>query len=110
MDGALLSLAPQIKTILASYGVPVSLVLLETRFQRALKGWPVADLFPGADRLRAVRIVGATLRLLSGRVTSPTLLEQIRGLQALFPDMRPCVFEPSESDEFHAGQRSMASR
>jgi hypothetical protein len=47
---------------------------------------------------------GATFALLSGRVTSPTLLQQIRGLQALFPNMRRYVFEPSESDELNAAQ------
>ena len=47
---------------------------------------------------------GATLAFLSGRITSPTLLQQIRGLQALFPHMRRYVFEPSESGEVHAAQ------
>jgi molybdopterin-containing oxidoreductase family iron-sulfur binding subunit len=47
---------------------------------------------------------GATLRLLSGRVTSPTLLEQLRRLQALFPKMRRHIFEPSETDELRAAQ------
>ena len=42
---------------------------------------------------------GAGLRLLSGRITSPTLLDQIAGLKARYPDLRWHQFEPSENDD-----------
>ena len=42
---------------------------------------------------------GAGLRLLSGRITSPTLLDQIAGLKARYPDLRWHQFEPAENDD-----------
>ena len=47
---------------------------------------------------------GATLRLLTGRVTSPTLLGQLGALRAAFPNMRWHVFEPSETGALHVAE------
>ncbi len=55
--------------------------------------------FEGALREHLVRHAadqGAGLRLLSGRITSPTLLDQTEGLAAVYPRMRWHVFEPTE--------------
>ena len=48
---------------------------------------------------RHVTDKGASLRLLSGRVTSPTLLDQIAALKERFPDLRWHRFEPAEDDD-----------
>ena len=69
-----------------------------------ISDWPA---FEGALRRRLEpRLAdgGASFRLLSGRITSPTLLEQIRKLQVLYPNMRRHVFEPLESDGLDAVQ------
>ena len=42
---------------------------------------------------------GAGLRLLSGRITSPTLLDQIAALKARYPDLRWHMFEPADDDD-----------
>ena len=42
---------------------------------------------------------GGGLRLLTGRVTSPTLLDQIANLQKTLPDLRWHVYEPTDSAE-----------
>ena len=57
---------------------------------------------PRLERLRADG--GATLRLLTGRITSPTLLDQIGKLKSAFPNMRWHAFEPSESGVLDAAQ------
>ena len=69
-----------------------------------ISDWPA---FESALRPRLAQHAadkGATLRLLTGRVTSPTLLKQIRGLQAAFPKMRRHVFEPSDEGSVVAAQ------
>ena len=69
-----------------------------------ISDWPAFEsaLSPRLEQHKADG--GATLRLLSGRVTSPTLLDQIFALQAVFPNMRWHVFEPTETDELLAAQ------
>jgi len=47
---------------------------------------------------------GATLRLLSGRLTSATLVEQALKLHALYPKMRRHVFEPSGPEDLQAAE------
>ena len=47
---------------------------------------------------------GGGLRLLAGRVTSPTLLEQIANLQKALPDLRWHVYEPTEGAEGEAAR------
>ena len=42
---------------------------------------------------------GAGLRLLSGRITSPSLLDQIAALKARYPDLRWHQFEPAGNDD-----------
>ena len=46
---------------------------------------------------------GAGLRLLSGRITSPTLLDQIAALKARYPDLRWHRFEPADDDDIEFG-------
>ena len=69
-----------------------------------ISDWPafVSALQPRLEQLRSGR--GASLRLLSGRVTSPTLLEQRQKLDAALPNMRWHVFEPSETETPQAAQ------
>ena len=45
---------------------------------------------------------GAGLRLLSGRITSPTLLDQIAALKARYPDLRWHRFEPADHDDIES--------
>ena len=45
---------------------------------------------------------GAGLRLLTGRISSPTLLDQIGGLLKAYPNMRWHVFEPTEASDAEA--------
>ena len=42
---------------------------------------------------------GAGLRLLSGRITSPSLLDQIAAMKSRFPDLRWHRFEPAEDED-----------
>ena len=50
---------------------------------------------------------GAGLRLLSGRVTSPTLLDQIAALKGRFPDLRWHTFEPADLDDVEPARRGL---
>jgi hypothetical protein len=47
---------------------------------------------------------GAGLRLLSGRITSPTLLDQIAALKARYPDLRRHRFEPADHDDIESAR------
>ena len=47
---------------------------------------------------------GGGLRLLTGRVTSPTLLDQIANLQKALPDLRWHVYEPTDGAEGEAAR------
>jgi molybdopterin-containing oxidoreductase family iron-sulfur binding subunit len=47
---------------------------------------------------------GSGLRLLSGRITSPTLLDQIEGLLKTYPSMRWHMFEPTEDPDADAAK------
>ena len=58
-----------------------------------------------ALREQLVRGGGAGFRLLTGRVTSPTLLGQIAALRDAFPDMRWHVHEPVDATNAEAGAR-----
>ena len=69
-----------------------------------ISDWPAFESALGAQLERHRRDGGASLGLLTGRITSPTLLDQIELLRAVFPNMRRHVFEPTEADEPHAAQ------
>ena len=79
-----------------------------------ISDWPAFEAALAARLERHRADGGATLSLLSGRITSPTLLEQLELLQGLFPNMRRHVFEPSASGDGAAAQavygRPMALR
>ena len=69
-----------------------------------ISDWPAfeAALTPRLAKAKAEK--GARLRLLSGRIASPTLLEQLDALFVVFPNMRWHVFEPSETGEINAAR------
>ena len=61
--------------------------------------WPAFESAFRAQMGRHAADKGAGLSLLSGRITSPTLLDQIAALKARFPDLRWHRFEPAEDDD-----------
>ena len=63
--------------------------------------------FEGAFRKRLAQHAKDTsggLRLLTGRISSPTLLDQIAKLKAALPDLRWHVYEPTEGEEGEAAR------
>jgi hypothetical protein len=74
------------------------------RMAGEISDWPAFESALGAQLKQHRGDGGASLRLLTGRMTSPTLLDQIELLRALFPNMRRHVFEPAETDEPQAAQ------
>ena len=74
------------------------------RLAGEISDWPA---FAGALRARLARHAsdkGASMRLLSGRIASPTLLDQITKLLVAYPAMRWHVFEPTESRDSEAAR------
>ena len=53
---------------------------------------------------------GSRVRVLTGAVSSPTLLEQLSRFKRAFPDSRHCVFEPAAQDNGPAGTRLALGR
>jgi molybdopterin-containing oxidoreductase family iron-sulfur binding subunit len=67
-----------------------------------ISDWPTFELAL-RDRLAAEAAgQGSGLRLLSGRITSPTLLDQIEALLKAYPNMRWHMFEPTEDSDADA--------
>ena len=69
-----------------------------------ISDWPA---FEGALRKRLIQHAtdkGGGLRLLTGRITSPTLLDQILKLHTVLPDLRWHVYEPTDADEDEAAR------
>jgi molybdopterin-containing oxidoreductase family iron-sulfur binding subunit len=69
------------------------------RISGEISNWPA---FESAFRARLEEhgaAKGGGLRVLTGRVTSPTLLDQMAKLQTALPDMRWHVYEPTEGAE-----------
>ena len=74
------------------------------RVSGEISDWPT---FESALRTRLMQHAtdkGGGLRLLTGRITSPTLLDQIEKLHAALPDLRWHVYEPTEGDEAEAAR------
>ena len=61
--------------------------------------WPAFESAFRAQMSEHAADKGAGLRLLSGRFTSPTHLDQVAGLKTRFPDLRWHMFEPAEDDD-----------
>jgi Fe-S-cluster-containing dehydrogenase component len=72
------------------------------RFAGEISDWPAFDQALGERLAAQASGRGAGLRLLSGRSTSPTLLDQIEGLLKLYPNMRWQMFEPTEASDANA--------
>jgi molybdopterin-containing oxidoreductase family iron-sulfur binding subunit len=74
------------------------------RLSGEISDWPA---FESAFRARVSEHgtdKGGGLRLLTGRVTSPTLLDQITSLQKALPEMRWHVYEPTEGADDEAAR------
>ena len=69
-----------------------------------IANWPAFETAFRAQMATHVADKGAGLRLLSGRVTSPTLLDQIAALKTRFPDLRWHRFEPTDDDDIEPGR------
>ena len=69
------------------------------RVGREIADWPAFESAFRAEISRRAADKGAGLRLLSGAVTSPTLLDQIAALKGRFPELRWHRFEPAEVDD-----------
>ncbi|SJZ92895.1 4Fe-4S dicluster domain-containing protein [Consotaella salsifontis] len=67
-----------------------------------------SELSPRLDALRARG--GEGLAILTGRVTSPTLLRQMEALRRLYPAMRWTRYEPIGDDNARAGARAAFGR
>ena len=69
------------------------------RLAGQIADWPTFETAFRAQMREHAADKGAGLRLLSGNVTSPTLLEQISAMRDRFPDFRWHRFEPAEFDD-----------
>ena len=69
----------------------------------AIKGWPALSLVLAHKRAAWARDHGAGLRVLTGRVTSPSLGAQIAALLQLYPEARWHGWEPLAHDNARAG-------
>ena len=74
------------------------------RLAGEISDWPAFEGALQGQLAQHVRDKGAALRLLSGRITSPTLLEQIQALLHAFPSVRWHMFEPTDSSDAEATQ------
>jgi molybdopterin-containing oxidoreductase family iron-sulfur binding subunit len=66
--------------------------------------WPAFEAALREERDRRVADKGAGLRLLTGRISSPTLLGQIAELMARYPAMRWHVHEPTDDGDAEAAR------
>jgi Fe-S-cluster-containing dehydrogenase component len=80
------------------------------RVAREISDWPAFDNALRGRMAEHAADGGASLRLLSGQITSPTLLDQIQRLQAVFPNMRWHVFEPAITEDIQASQAIYGKR
>jgi molybdopterin-containing oxidoreductase family iron-sulfur binding subunit len=64
-----------------------------------ISDWPAFEQALGEHLAARVSGRGQGLRLLSGRIVSPTLLDQIEGLLKAYPNMRWHTFEPTEASD-----------
>ncbi len=69
-----------------------------------ISDWPAFELALRARLAAEAAGKGSGLRLLSGRVTSPTLLDQIEVALKAYPNMRWHVFEPTEDSDDDAAE------
>ena len=69
-----------------------------------ISDWPAFELALRARLAGEAAGKGSGLRLLSGRITSPTLLDQIEALLKAYPNMRWHVFEPTEDSDDDAAE------
>ena len=69
------------------------------RLAGEIADWPAFESAFRAQMSEHAADKGAGLRLLSGRFTSPTLLDQVAVLKTRFPDLRWHMFEPAEDDD-----------
>lgn len=70
---------------------------------RVAQAWQDLLTAMAARRTRAAEDRGAGLRLLTGRITSPTLARQIADLRKTYPEMRWHQWEPVTRDSVRAG-------
>lgn len=76
---------------------------INLRRGRTAQSWQDLVTALAAQRARAEQDRGAGLRLLTGRITSPTLARQIAELRAAYPEMRWHQWEPVTRDAVRAG-------
>ena len=69
------------------------------RFGGRISDWPEFESAFHAQMARHAADRGAGLRIVSGRVTSPTLLAQIAAIKDRLPGLRWHVFEPADQDD-----------
>ena len=69
-----------------------------------ISDWPAFELALRARLAGEAAGRGSGLRLLSGRITSPTLLDQIEAILKAYPNMRWHVFEPTEDSDDDAAE------
>ncbi|MBV9289555.1 MAG: 4Fe-4S dicluster domain-containing protein [Hyphomicrobiales bacterium] len=74
------------------------------RIAGEISDWTAFEQALGNHLAGQTAIRGSGLRLLSGRITSPTLLDQIEGVLKAYPNTRWHMFEPTEESDADAAK------